>query len=147
MAFSHVGHDCVVGDHNIFANAATLAGHVEIEHHSYLSGQVAVHQFCRIGAYALVAGVSGVPQDVPPFVMADGHRARIIGLNSIGLRRGGFTQEQRNRIKGVYRIIFRSGLRLPVALEKAEQTYPSSETQQIVRFIQSARRGLLSYAR
>jgi UDP-N-acetylglucosamine acyltransferase len=145
MAFSHVGHDCVVGDHNIFANAATLAGHVGMEHHVYLSGQVAVHQFCRIGAYALVAGVSGVPQDVPPFVIADGHRARIVGLNSVGLRRNGFSQEQRSRIKGVYRIIFRSGLRLPQALLEAERTYPSPETDQIVRFIQSGSRGLLSF--
>jgi UDP-N-acetylglucosamine acyltransferase len=146
MAFSHVGHDCVVGDYNIFANAATLAGHVEMEHHIYLSGQVAVHQFCRIGAHALVAGVSGVPQDVPPFVIADGHRARIVGLNTTGLRRNGFTQEQRARIKGVYRIIFRSGLRLPLAMAEAADTYPCAETDQIIRFIQSARRGLLSHA-
>ena len=145
MAFSHVGHDCVVGNHNIFANAATLAGHVEVDHHAYLSGQVAVHQFCRIGAYALVAGVSGVPQDVPPFVIADGHRARIVGLNAIGLRRNGFSQEQRSRIKGVYRILFRSGLRLPAALAKAQETYPAPETDQIVRFVESARRGLLSH--
>jgi UDP-N-acetylglucosamine acyltransferase len=146
MAFAHVGHDCVVGDHNIFANAATLAGHVEVDHHAYVSGQVAVHQFCRIGAYALVAGVSGVPQDVPPFVIADGHRARIIGLNSVGLRRNGFSQDQRSRIKGVYRILFRSGLRLPAALTKAQETYPCPETDQIIGFIQSGRRGLLSHA-
>jgi UDP-N-acetylglucosamine acyltransferase len=146
MSFSHAGHDCIVGDHNIFANSATIAGHVEMEHHIFLSGQVAVHQFCRIGAYAMVAGVSGVPQDVPPFVTVDGHRAKIVGLNSVGLRRNGFTAEQRNRIKTVYRVIFRSGLRLPVALVKAEKTYPSPETTQIVRFIQSGRRGVISYA-
>jgi UDP-N-acetylglucosamine acyltransferase len=146
MSFSHVGHDCSVGDSNIFANAATLAGHVELEHHAFLSGQVAVHQFCRIGAYAMIAGVTGVPQDVPPFVIADGHRAKIVGINSVGLRRNGFSAEQRNRIKAVYRIVFRSGLRLPAALAKAEKACPSEETQQIVRFIQSGRRGVISFA-
>jgi len=146
MAFSHVGHDCVVGDHNIFANAATLAGHVEMEHHIFLSGQVAVHQFCRIGAYAMIAGVSGVPQDVPPFVTADGHRAKIVGLNAVGLRRNGFTQEQRSRIKAVYRIIFRTGLRLPTALAEAEKSYPSPETEHIVMFIRAGQRGVISYA-
>ena len=112
MAYSHAGHDCVVGDHNIFANTATLAGHVEVGDRCFLSGQVAVHQFCRIGSYAMVAGVTGVPQDVPPFALADGHRARLVGLNVVGLRRGGFTQAQRSRIKAVYRLVFRSGLRL-----------------------------------
>lgn len=144
MAYSHAGHDCIVGDHNIFANTATLAGHVEVEDYTFISGQVAVHQFCRIGAYAMVAGVSGVAQDVPPFALADGHRARMVGLNVIGLRRGGFTQEQRSRIKAVYRLVFKSGLRLADALIRAEQDYSSTETKQIVRFIQSSRRGLIS---
>lgn len=146
MAYSHAGHDCVVGDHNIFANTATLAGHVEVEDRCFLSGQVAVHQFCRIGSYAMVAGVTGVPQDVPPFALVDGHRARMIGLNLVGLRRGGFTQEQRNRIKGVYRLVFRSGLRLAEALVQAETLYPGPETSQIVQFIQSSRRGIVSAA-
>jgi UDP-N-acetylglucosamine acyltransferase len=145
MAYSHVGHDCVVGDHNIFANTATLAGHVEVEDHVFLSGQTAVHQFCRVGAQSLVAGVSGVAQDVPPYVIADGHRARIVGLNVVGLRRRGFTSEQRSTIKAVYRLIFRSGLRLGAALAKAEAEYPSTETHHIVRFIESSRRGLISF--
>lgn len=146
MSFSHAGHDCVVGDYNIFANTATLAGHVEVGDRCFLSGQVAVHQFCRIGSYAMIAGVTGVPQDVPPYALADGHRARILGLNVVGLRRGGFTQEQRTRIKSVYRIIFRSGLRLAEALARAEADYPGDETRQIVQFIQSSRRGLISFA-
>lgn len=145
MAYSHAGHDCVVGNHNVFANTATLAGHVDVEDGCFLSGQVAVHQFCRIGAYSMVAGVTGVPQDVPPFVMADGHRARIVGLNVVGLRRAGFTQEQRSRIKAVYRLVFRSGLRLAEALVKAETLYPSPETAKIVRFIESSRRGIISF--
>jgi UDP-N-acetylglucosamine acyltransferase len=145
MAYSHVGHDCIVGNHNIFANTATLAGHVEVEDRVFLSGQTAIHQFCRIGSYSMVAGVSGVPQDVPPFVIADGHRARIVGLNVVGLRRGNFSQEQRSAIKAVYRIIFHSGLRLAEALVKAEREYPTAQTRQIVRFIESSRRGLISF--
>lgn len=146
MAYSHVGHDCIVGNHNIFANTATLAGHVELEDRVFLSGQTAIHQFCRIGSLSMIAGVTGVPQDVPPFVIADGHRAKIIGLNVIGLRRGKYDQEQRSTIKAVYRMIFRSDLRLAEALVEAEREHPSAETRQIVRFIESSRRGILSFA-
>ncbi|WP_133513120.1 acyl-ACP--UDP-N-acetylglucosamine O-acyltransferase [Candidatus Thiosymbion oneisti] len=146
MAYAHIGHDCTVGDYNIFANTATLAGHAEVENQVFLSGQTAVHQFCRIGAVSMIAGVTGVPQDVPPFVIADGHRARIIGLNLVGLRRNGYTQAQRSTIKAVYRVIFRSGLRQAAALAKAERDYPSPQTRQIVRFIESSRRGVISFA-
>jgi UDP-N-acetylglucosamine acyltransferase len=147
MAYSHAGHDCIVGDNNIFANTATLAGHVEVADRTFLSGQVAVHQFCRIGCCAMIAGVSGVPQDVPPYVLADGHRARIVGLNVVGLRRNGFTQEQRNVIKAVYRIVFRSGLRLADALRQVEVSLPDSpEAAQIVQFIQGSRRGIISFS-
>lgn len=146
MAYVHVGHDCIVGDHNIFANTATLAGHVELEDRVFLSGQTAVHQFCRIGSLSMIAGVTGVPQDVPPFVIADGHRAKIIGLNVVGLRRNNYSQEQRNTIKSVYRIIFRSNLRLAEALVKAAREYPGAETRRIIRFIESSHRGLISFA-
>lgn len=146
MAFAHIGHDCIVGNHNIFANTATLAGHVEVEDRVFLSGQTAVHQFCRIGTLSMIAGVTGVPQDVPPFVIADGHRAKIVGMNQVGLRRNGYTPEQRNTIKAVYRIVYRSGLRLAEALGKAERDYPAPETRQIVRFIGSSRRGVISFA-
>jgi UDP-N-acetylglucosamine acyltransferase len=94
----------------------------------------------------MVAGVSGVPQDVPPFALVDGHRARIVGLNVVGLRRGGFSPEQRTRIKGAYRVIFRSGLCLTDALLRAEQEFPGAETRQIVQFISSSRRGVVSFA-
>ncbi len=146
MTYAHVGHDCIVGDYNVFANTATLAGHVEVEDRVFLSGQTAVHQFCRIGSLSMIAGVSGVPQDVPPFVIADGHRAKIIGLNAVGLRRTGYTQEQRSIIKEVYRIIFRSNLRLAEALVNAERHHPTAETRQIVHFIESSRRGVISFA-
>lgn len=147
MAFSHVGHDCVVGDHNIFANGATLGGHVELEHHVFVSGHVAVHQFCRVGAYSMLGGVSGIVQDVPPFVMTNGQRADIVGLNVVGLRRNAFDQAQRSRIKAVYRLIFRSGLRRSEALVKALELHPGAETEQIVHFIRSSRRGVVSFGR
>jgi UDP-N-acetylglucosamine acyltransferase len=147
MAFSHVGHDCQLGDHNLLANGATLAGHVELDHHVFLSGQVAVHQFCRIGAFAMVAGVSGVPQDVPPYVTADGHRAHIVGLNTVGLRRNGFTLAQRRLIKAVYRLLFRSGLPLHVALDRAGAEFPAPETEVILAFIRASQRGVIRFAR
>lgn len=145
MAYSHVGHDCVVGDHNIFANTATLAGHVTVAHHCFLSGHTATHQFCRIGAYAMIAGVSGVPQDVPPFVMADGHRAEIVGLNLVGLRRNGFTAEQRSAIKHAYRTLYKSGLAREVAIERLREEGASAEVEQILEFVAQSRRGLISH--
>ena len=146
MAFAHIGHDCLVGDHNIFANTATLAGHVEIEHHVFLSGQTAVHQFCRIGAYAIIGGVSGVPQDVPPYMMADGHRAEIIGLNLVGLRRNGFDSARRERIKRAYRLIYKSGLRLAEALVQLEAEQPvPEEIRHIIDFFRGSQRGVISH--
>ncbi len=146
MTGSHVGHDCTVGDDNVFANTATLAGHVELEHHVFVSGQVAVHQFCRIGAYVMLGGVSGVSKDVPPFVIANGQRARIVGLNLVGLRRNGFDAERRARIKAVYKLVFRSGLRLAEALERAEQTLPGPDTDAIVAFCRGSERGVTGFA-
>jgi len=146
MTYSHVGHDCSVGDYNVFANTATLAGHVEMEHHVFISGHVAVHQFCRIGAYTMLGGVSGIPKDVPPYVLANGQRARIIGLNLVGLRRNGFDSAQRGRIKAVYRLLFRSGLRLEQALAQAEQDFPGAETEAIVAFIRGSERGVIAFA-
>ncbi len=146
MAFAHIGHDCIVGDYNIFANTATLAGHAEVEHHVFLSGHVAVHQFCRVGAYTIVAGVSGVPQDVPPYVMADGHRAEIVGLNLIGLRRNGFDQSRRDRIKRAYRLIYKSGIPPSEALERLEAEQPLSEdVRRIVAFFRSSQRGVIPH--
>ncbi|MGB5831544.1 MAG: acyl-ACP--UDP-N-acetylglucosamine O-acyltransferase [Thiohalocapsa sp.] len=146
MTFSHVGHDCTVGDHNIFANTATLAGHVELAHHVFVSGQVAIHQFCRVGAYSMLGGVTGVPKDVPPYVIANGQRARIIGLNLVGLRRNGFDQRQRSRIKAVYKLLFRSGLRLNDALPLADAEHPGPETDAILAFIRDSERGVISFS-
>ncbi|MCF7978008.1 MAG: acyl-ACP--UDP-N-acetylglucosamine O-acyltransferase [Chromatiaceae bacterium] len=145
MAFSHAGHDCKVGDDNILANTATLAGHVELAHHCFVSGQVAVHQFARIGAYTMIGGLTGVSKDIPPFMIANGQRAVLVGLNLVGLKRNGFTAAQRARIKAVYRLIFRSGQRLEEGLHEAKQRYPSPETDQIVAFIEASERGVAGF--
>lgn len=149
MAFSHIGHDCLVGDHNILANTATLAGHVSLGDHNFLAGQVAVHQFCRIGDYCMIGGLTGVAQDVPPYVLANGQRARIVGLNSVGLRRHGFDQRQRSRIKAVYQLLLRSGLRLTDALDQAGREHPGAETEQILAFIRAGTsgRGIIGFQR
>ncbi|WP_295542593.1 acyl-ACP--UDP-N-acetylglucosamine O-acyltransferase [uncultured Thiohalocapsa sp.] len=146
MAYSHVGHDCSVGDDNIFANTATLAGHVELAHHVFVSGQVAVHQFCRIGAYAMLGGVSGVSQDVPPYLIANGQRARLIGLNAVGLKRNGFDQARRAHIKAVYKRVLRSGAPLAQALTRAEQELPGPDTDAIVAFCRTSERGIMGFA-
>jgi UDP-N-acetylglucosamine acyltransferase len=144
MAFAHVGHDCIVGDHNIFANGATLAGHVELAHHAFLSGHVAVHQFARIGAYVMVAGVTGVSQDVPPFTLVDGHRAEIVGLNAVGLKRNGYDQAARNAIKRAYRLFYKSGLGKAEALAQL-RAMPEAAVAEIVRFIEGSQRGLVGH--
>lgn len=144
MAFAHVGHDCVVGDHNIFANGATLAGHVELAHHAFLSGHVAVHQFARLGAYVMVAGVTGVSQDVPPFTLVDGHRAEIVGLNSVGLKRNGYDQAARTAIKRAYRILYKTALTKAEALEQLRAMH-NPVVNEIVAFIEASQRGLVGH--
>ncbi len=144
MAFSHVGHDCIVGDHNILANTATLAGHVELAHHCFVSGQVAVHQFARVGAYVMIGGLSGVAQDVPPYVMVNGQRAEIIGLNTVGLRRGGFDQAERTAIKRAYHTLYKQGLSRDQALERLRAD-ASAAVAAIAAFVAHSGRGLVSY--
>jgi UDP-N-acetylglucosamine acyltransferase len=146
MAYSHAGHDCNVGDDNILANTATLAGHVELAHHCFISGQVAVHQFARIGAFTMIGGVSGVSKDIPPYLIANGQRAQLVGLNAVGLKRNGFSAEQRTRIKAIYRIIFRAGHRLADGLEEAARQYPGAEADEIIGFIAASERGVATFA-
>lgn len=145
MAYSHVAHDCQIGDSNILANAATLGGHVQIDHHAFLSGHVAVHQFCRVGAYSMISGLSSTTQDVPPYLLADGHRATIVGLNVVGLRRAGFSQDQRSLIKHAYKILYKSNLSLQSAIDELRKDNASDEVQKIVQFVEGSERGILSH--
>lgn len=143
MAYSHVAHDCIVNDQVILANGATLAGHVEVESSAILGGLSAVHQFCRIGCHTMVSGGAMVTQDVPPYTIAQGDRAKTVGLNLIGLKRRGFSEESIKGIKKSYRLIFRSGLRLEDALQKiSEEVVSTTELDHFVSFIKESQRGI-----
>jgi UDP-N-acetylglucosamine acyltransferase len=143
MACSHVAHDCQVGSGCVVANCSALAGHVVVEDCVTIGGLAGVHQFCRLGAYAFVAGGSLLTQDVPPYCTVQGDRATLVGLNTVGLTRHGFTPEQISRIKDVYKTLFRSkmGLREAIAQARAEHGgHP--EIDHMLRFIEGSERGV-----
>jgi len=147
MAYCHVAHDCIIADHVIMANVATLAGHVEIGSHASLGGLVAVHQFCRIGEYAYIGGMSGIGLDVPPYVIMEGTRnqMRIASINKIGLRRAGMDRETIKQLEEAFRILFRSPeILLKDALVKlAEEMGDCAEVQNMVQFFHSSKRGVV----
>ncbi|MFH1033169.1 MAG: acyl-ACP--UDP-N-acetylglucosamine O-acyltransferase [Pseudomonadota bacterium] len=143
MAYSHVAHDCQLGDHVIMANAVNLAGHVTIEDHVGLGGMVAVHQFTRIGRYCYVGGLSGVSNDLPPYCLCEGNRAKTHGLNIVGLRRAGFTPEVLEALKQAYKIVFRTRTPLATALQQVEGEVPDlPEVRHFVQFIRASERGV-----
>jgi UDP-N-acetylglucosamine acyltransferase len=142
MAYSHIAHDCVVGNNVRMANAVTLAGHVQVEDFAYIAGPSAVHQFCRIGESAMISGLTGMPQDIPPFVIASGYRAKLFGLNVIGLERRGFTDADIAVLKKAYRFLFRSALSLEAALQKIEEQLEGEHVRKLVDFVRSSKRGL-----
>jgi UDP-N-acetylglucosamine acyltransferase len=144
MAYVHIAHDCIVGDHCILANNATLAGHISIGDHVFLGGLTAVHQFCTVGAHAMTAGGSIVVQDIPPYVTAAGNHAHPAGINSEGLRRRGFDAEQISRIKRAYKQIYRQGLSLEDA--KAAITEAAADAPELALFVDffaRAKRGII----
>ncbi len=143
MAYAHIAHDCKIGSFTAFANAATLAGHVVAEDFVVIGGLVVVHQFTRIGAYSMVGGFSGVGQDIPPFTVASGSRAKLYGLNIIGLRRNGFDESLISELKRAYKILFRSKLTLKKAIEKVKTDLKQSkEMKHLVRFLEQNKRGI-----
>lgn len=143
MAYVHVAHDCVVGNRVIMANAATLAGCITIGDDAILGGLVGVHQFVRIGSYAMIGGCSAVAQDVPPFVSVAGNHAKLYGLNSVGLKRHGFSREQIQTLKGVYKLLFRSGLAQREAIKQARQKWDGiMEVEHFLSFIEASQRGV-----
>lgn len=144
MAYSHVAHDCHIGNQVIMANGATLAGHITIEDYATIGGLSAVHQFCRIGTHAFISGLTGVSQDIPPYMLAAGDRAKLYGLNSVGLKRHRFSAEAVKALKKAYRIIFRSGMTLENALRSLDED-PVSQLQEVrhlLQFIQHSKRGI-----
>jgi len=146
MACCHVAHNCEIGDEVTMANGATLAGYVKVGPQAVLSGYVGVHQFVRIGRLAMVGGLSKVVMDVPPFLLVDGHPARIFGLNVVGLRRKGFSASERELIKRVYGVIYRSSLPLNKALDLAKEEFSAYElAREIIVFFEGSKRGVLHW--
>ncbi|MFO7577911.1 MAG: acyl-ACP--UDP-N-acetylglucosamine O-acyltransferase [Pelovirga sp.] len=144
MAYAHVAHDCVVGNHVILANAATLAGHVEVDDYAILGGLSAVHQFTRIGAHVMASGGSMIAQDVAPFSIVQGDRAKTVGLNTTGLKRRGFDEAALARIKNLYKLVFRSNLKLEEAIKRIEKEFDTAapEVAMYLKFLKSSERGL-----
>ena len=143
MAYAHVGHDCVLGDDVVVSSQAGLAGHVEVEERAVIGGQAGIHQFVRIGKYAMVGACSAVSQDIPPFMMANGDRARCYGLNTVGLRRNGVTDQTVRRLKQAYRLIFHSKLNTSQALERvAAEVGSCPEVEHLIHFIKTSSRGI-----
>ena len=144
MASSHVAHDCIVGSHCVFANLATLGGHVEVDDHVILAGFTGVHQFCKIGVHAFIANNTAVTRDVPPYVMAVGHPATPHSINATGLSRRGFTPEQVRNIKNAYRTLYRMDLPLEAAMEKLrEAAQTQAEIVPFVEFVARSTRSLI----
>jgi UDP-N-acetylglucosamine acyltransferase len=144
MAYVHVAHDCVLGDHIIMANASTLAGHITIGDHAIIGGLSGIHQYVRIGSYVMIGGCSALGQDVPPFMRAaGGYRARLYGLNSVGLRRHGFSNERIGVLKQAYELLFRSGHRMAEAVKQARDQFKDHpDVLALLAFIDGSKRGI-----
>lgn len=143
MAYTHVAHDCKTGKGVIFANNATLAGHVEVGDYATVGGLSAVHQFSRIGEYAFVGGMSGVAKDIPPYVLASGERVRLFGINKVGLVRRGFSAESVDGLKKAYRIVFRLGLTMNESISRVKASVEQSrEVVRFLEFLQTSNRGV-----
>jgi UDP-N-acetylglucosamine acyltransferase len=144
LAYSHIGHDCEVGDAVVFSNNGTLAGHVKVGDHAIMGGLTAVHQFCRIGRFAITGGCSKIVQDVPPFMIADGNPAEIRGINLVGLERNGFGPESVKWIKEAFRLLYRSKLNTRQGLDAVRKELPGTpEINQILEFIEQTERGII----
>ena len=144
LAYSHIGHDCTVGDAVVFSNNGTLAGHVQVGDHAVIGGLTAVHQFCRIGRFAITGGCSKITQDVPPFMIADGNPAEVRGINQVGMERAAYAPEKIKAIKEAFRIIYRGKMNTGQALAAIREKLPASaEAQEIVAFVEGSERGII----
>ena len=144
LAYCHVAHDCVVGDHVIFSNNGTLAGHVVVEDNVVIGGLTAVHQFCRIGQHAITGGCSKIVQDVPPFMIADGNPAEVRGVNKIGLERRGFEDTSIRALREAYKLLYREKLNVQQALEAIDERFSGDPlVQDLKTFVESSERGII----
>ncbi len=143
MAYSHIAHDCRIGNHVILANGVQMGGHVHIEDHAIVGGLAALHQFVRVGTHSMIGGGSAVSQDVPPYTVVAGAHAALHGLNLIGLKRKGFDEDAVSAVKRAYRIIFRSGLALKEAKERViAECGGAPEAARLIEFVESSERGI-----
>lgn len=145
MAYSHIAHDCQIGNETIFINGATLAGHVSVENYAQVGSLSGVHQFCRIGIHAFIGGGSIITQDVLPFCRVAGARPTLFyGLNAVGLRRSGYSRERIHQLKDMFKLIFYSNMNTNQALERIKNEFPQSEDRdEILNFVQSSKRGIV----
>jgi UDP-N-acetylglucosamine acyltransferase len=143
LAYSHIAHNVIVGNHVIMSNVATLAGHIIVEDHAVIGGLAAIHQFCRIGRLSIIGGCSKVVQDVPPFMLVDGNPGQTRTINRVGLDRQGVSPETQAVLKQAYKILFREGLTISNALERIRAELPPlAELQYLVEFIRASERGI-----
>ena len=144
MAYTHVAHDCIIGDHVIMANGASLAGHVHLNNHAILGGFTLVHQFTQIGQYSFAAMGSAITQDIPPFIMVGGKPTRPHGINSVGMERNGISAEDIRLIRNAYKIIYKMNLRLEDAIEQMEDLASNSQQlSDMISFLRNVHRGIL----
>lgn len=144
MAYTHVAHDCIIGDHVIMANGASLAGHVHLNSHAILGGFTLVHQFTQIGQYSFAAMGSAITQDIPPYIMVGGKPTKPHGINSVGMERNGISSEDIRLIRNAYKLIYKMNLRLEDAIEKMEDLASDSpQLSDMISFLRNVRRGIL----
>ena len=141
MGYVHLGHDVIIGDNCILANAATLAGHVELGDHVVIGGMTPIHQFCKIGSFAMVGGGSVLTQDLPPFCMAEGNRAKLRGLNLTGLRRN-LEKSEINPLRAAYKELFEKGRPLAEVAQELLETSEFNSVKEIAQFVLSTKRGI-----
>jgi UDP-N-acetylglucosamine acyltransferase len=143
LAYTHVAHDVIIGDHVIMSNVGTLAGHVRVEDHAVVGGLAAVHQFCRVGKMSIIGGCSKVVQDVPPFMLADGNPAEVRTINKVGLERNNVPEEVQAALRQAYKILFREGLTVSNAVARIEKELPPSpELNHLLQFVKTSERGI-----
>ncbi|UCB56506.1 MAG: acyl-ACP--UDP-N-acetylglucosamine O-acyltransferase [Candidatus Omnitrophota bacterium] len=144
MAFSHIAHDCSLGNHITICNGALIAGHAAIEDYAFISGNVTVHQFCRIGKHSMIGGLARVAKDVPPYMLIKGD-SYVWAINSVGLRRTNFSLRVRSQIKAAFKLLYKSGLNVRQAIEQLQKGPRSPEIDHLIDFILHSRRGICAY--
>lgn len=146
MAFSHLAHDCAIGNYVTICNGTLIAGHVEVGDYAFISGNVTVHQFCRIGRYAMIGGLTRVAKDVPPYMLVKGD-STVWAVNSLGLKRGNFSADLRSQIKNAFKILYKSELNTRQAIKRLQQQSDTEDIKYLIDFILQSKRGICAYKR